>query len=55
MKKRFAGLLTAMIFSALTMGFLSGCGNNREQDDLVWTNDNAVYAYVKAGFENDVL
>ena len=55
MKKRFAGILAAMMASAFMVGFLSGCGNNREQDDLVWTNDNAVYAYVKAGFENDVL
>lgn len=38
-----------MIFASLGM---TAC---KKTDDLTWTNDNAVYAYVKEGYEDDIL
>ena len=34
---------------------ISACTTNEGNDTLVWTNDNAIYAYVNEGFENDIL
>lgn len=55
-------MLIKKIIKALTFGLtfmmalaFCACNSNKKDDDLVWTNDNAVYAYVKAGFENDIL
>lgn len=39
--------MTALVFCA--------CNAAEKDDDSAWTNDNAVYASVKAGFENEIL
>lgn len=54
---RFKKIIKAFSFGLTFMIALAfcACNSNKKDDDLVWTNDNAVYAYVKAGFENDIL
>lgn len=49
MKKFFLISCGIMMF----VSFLFGC--KAEKDDLTWTNQNAVYAYVKAGYEEGIL
>lgn len=55
MKKRIAIILVAIIASVLTVVSLGGCNDKQETDDLIWTNDNAIYAHVKAVFEREIL
>ena len=40
------------VMLVMCLGLFFGCGNSQ---NLEWTNDNAVYAFVKAGFESDIL
>lgn len=52
--KKVVSILLSLI-SVFCISFaLVGCKNN-QSDDSVWTNGNAVYAYVKADFENEIL
>lgn len=57
MKKLISILLTLISVVCIAFAFSAcgGSGNDGETDELKWTNDNAVYAYVKSGFENDIL
>lgn len=53
MKKLVSILL--LLISVFCISFaLVGCKNS-QSDDLVWANDNAVYAYVKTDFENEIF
>lgn len=45
-------VMVAIILMIFTSFYVTACN---KKDDLIWTNDNAVYAYVKEGFENDIL
>ncbi len=40
------------VMLVMCLGLFFGCGNSQ---NLEWTNDNSVYAFVKAGFESDIL
>lgn len=48
-KLSIIGMVILMAFMSLGM---TAC---KKTDDLVWTNDNAVYAGIKAGYEYDIL
>lgn len=57
MKKIIKVLTLGLTFMAVLV--FCACSTNKKDDnnnnDSKWTNDNAVYAYVKAGFENEIL
>lgn len=51
MFKKIIGLTMVVL---LTFSF-SSCIRNKEEDDLEWNNSNAIYAFIKAGHEHDIL
>ncbi|MBE7078777.1 MAG: hypothetical protein E7380_02815 [Clostridiales bacterium] len=57
--KKFLGLVLTGILLFCTIFSVVGCGEETEtsakNEELVWTNENSVYAYVKAGYEDDIL
>ena len=57
MKKFAKGI--ALFFVGAFFCFSFGCSNigvvEKNSDNLVWTNENIVYAYIKAGYEEDIL
>lgn len=55
MKKIISILLSLISVFCIAFTFIGCVNNDDEADGLVWSNDNAVYAYVKAGFENNIL
>lgn len=57
MKKKLLSMFLASIFCLCGLGMLSGCAEEPSGSlgEGVWTNENAVYAYVKAGYEDDIL
>ncbi len=54
MRIKFKFIFMALIIVVSVFAF-SACDTNKGNDKLVWTNDKAVYAYVKAGYENEIL
>lgn len=50
-------IMVIMFFGSCFIFAITACKKNDEyvEDDLVWTNENVVYAYVKAGCEDDIL
>ena len=52
-KRIMTAFTTGLAFMAALV--FCACDTNKTKDDLAWTNDNAVYAYIKAGFENEIL
>ena len=46
--------ICVMAVVMLTSFCVTAC-NKMTKDDLVWTNENIVYAYVNAGYEDDIL
>lgn len=47
--------IVVLIIFLLSLFTFGACNTNESKDDLVWTNDNAIYAYVKTGCENEIL
>ncbi|MCL2061633.1 MAG: hypothetical protein FWH03_03305 [Firmicutes bacterium] len=56
MTKRFLGIAVAVVM-LLGIFALAACEPLGEKimDETTWTNDNAVYAYIKAGHEKEIL
>lgn len=59
MRKKCNLIFRIILMLAVGCFLFCGCGKSKEsqhqEDDLLWTNENAVYAYVKAGYEKDIL
>lgn len=53
MVKKILGLVVATVMLLVVLG-LTGC-KPKEDDNLEWTNDNAVYVFIKSGFESKIL
>lgn len=58
MKKVMKVLTLLFALTFCLSGCLNGCKSetkDEKEDDLVWTNENIVYAYVNTGYEKDIL
>lgn len=52
---KFMGKRICVMAVVMLTSFCVTACNKMTKDDLVWTNENIVYAYVNAGYEDDIL
>lgn len=52
---KFMGKRICVMAVVILTSFCVTACNKMTKDDLVWTNENIVYAYVNAGYEDDIL
>lgn len=48
-------ILGIVLIALFPLVGLSACTKDDEDSNMEWTNGNAVYAYIKAGYETDIL